>query len=77
MPSNSDMEMHWVAAWSELHVIVGRRLGVPCQLPDRSVVDVEECKGWLQESVYEGYLVRVEAGWVGHIKGVIVSRSEP
>jgi hypothetical protein len=48
-----------------------------CLLPDGSIVGVEECKGWLQQSVYEGFLVRVEAGWVGHRQGVVVSRRRP
>jgi hypothetical protein len=77
MASKADIEMRWVDAWNELYEIVGSRHDLPCQLPDWSVVDVEECKGWLQQSVYEGYLVRVEAGWVGHRKGIIVSRWWP
>jgi hypothetical protein len=77
MASNADIEMRWVDAWNALYEIIGRRRGVPCQLPDWSIVDVEECKGWLQRSVYEGYLVQVKAGWVGHKKGVVVSRTLP
>jgi hypothetical protein len=77
MPSNPDIEMRWVNAWNELYEIIGSRPCVPCQLPDWSVVDIEECKGWLQQSVYEGYLVHLKAGWVGHRNGVIVSRSRP
>ena len=76
MASNADIEMRWVDAWNELHALVGSRRDVPCQLPDLSVVDVDECKGWLQRSVYEGYLVSVEIGWIGHRSGVIASRSE-
>ena len=75
MASNADIEMRWVDAWNDLYEIVGDRRGVPCQLPDWSVVDVDECKSWLQKSVYDGYLVQVKAGWVGHKKGVLVSRS--
>ena len=75
--SNADIEMRWVDAWNDLYEIVGGQLDVPCQLPDFSVVDVEECKGCLQDLVYKGYLVRVSAGWVGHRKGVVVSSSLP
>jgi hypothetical protein len=76
MGSNADNEMRWVEAWNQLYDIAPDRIA-PCQLPDWSVVGVEECKAWLQTSVYEGYLVQVEAGWVGHRRGVIVSRSLP
>jgi len=74
MAASADIEMRWVDAWNELLELVGTRRGVPCQLPDLSIVDVEECKGWLQRSVYEGYVVRVEIGWIGHRSGVIASR---
>jgi len=74
MASNADMEMRWVEAWNDLLKIVGDTRDMPCQLPDWSVIDVEACKGWLQDSVYEGYLVKVEAGWIGHRQGVVVSR---
>ena len=74
MASNADIEMRWVDAWSDLYEIIGDRGDIPCQLPDWSVVDSEECRGYLQDSVYEGYLVRVEAGWVGHRRGAIVHR---
>lgn len=75
MATNAEIEMRWVDAWNALYEIVEQRRDVLCQLPDGVAVDVEACKGWLQESVYEGYLVQVEVGWVGHRKGVIVSRS--
>jgi hypothetical protein len=78
MASNTDVEMRWVTAWDLLLELVGSRRDVlPCQLPDGRIVGVEECKAWLQSSVYKGYLVRVEAGWVGHQKGVLVSRTLP
>ena len=73
--SNSEVEMRWVDAWNDLHDIVGDRSDVPCQLPDWSIINVETCRGWLQESVYAGYHVRVEAGWVGHRRGAVVHRS--
>ncbi|HYV35527.1 MAG TPA: hypothetical protein VE988_07480 [Gemmataceae bacterium] len=74
MATNAEIEMIWIKAWDELYEIVNDRREVPCQLPDSSVVSVEECKGWLQNSVYEGYLVSVETGWVGHKYGIIVKR---
>ena len=72
--SNSEMEMRWVDAWNALYDIVGDRSDVPCQLPDWSLIDVEACRGWLQESVYAGYHVRVEEGWVGHRRGSVMHR---
>ena len=77
MASNEEIEMRWVDAWNNLLGFVRGRPGVPCQLPDCTIVDVEACKGWLQQSVYEGYLVEVKEGWVGHLRGIIASRSLP
>lgn len=69
--------MRWVGVWSDLYELVGERRGVRCLLPDGSVVGVEECKAWLQDSVYAGFLVHVEPGWVEGRPGIIVSRSLP
>ena len=66
--------MRWVDAWNDLAAIVGDARDKPCLLPDGCVVTVEECEAWLQNSAYEGYTVQVEAGWVGHRRGVIASR---
>lgn len=77
MATNAETEMAWVNAWEELVRIVADRPDMPCQLPDWSVVDVETCKGWLQQAVYEGYQVSVQAGYVGHRQGVIVTRWRP
>jgi hypothetical protein len=73
MASNTEIEQRWIDAWNEVHHIVDQR-NAPCQLPDWSVVTVYDCLSWLQDSVYEGYLVRVESGWVGHQRGVIAHR---
>src|SRR4051812_43638078 len=56
MATNSEIEMRWVEAWNDLLDIVKGRHGIKCLLPDGAIVDVEECKGWLQDSVYQGYL---------------------
>jgi hypothetical protein len=62
MVSNADVEMRWVQAWSELYEIIGEWPDIVCRLPDGQLVDVEVCKGWLQESVYHGWFVKVEEG---------------
>ena len=69
--------MRWVDAWNDLYDIVRERRDMPCLLPDRSVVGVDDCLGWLQDSVYQGYTVHVQEGWIGHRRGVIVRRSKP
>jgi hypothetical protein len=66
--------MRWIDAWNDLYSIVGDVLDIPCQLPDWSIITAEECRGWPQESVYDGYLVRIEKGWVGYRRGAIVHR---
>jgi hypothetical protein len=75
MASNADTEMRWIEAWNQAHGIAGdRKHAVPCQLPDGTVVGFEECLGWLQDSVYDGYLVGVEAGRVRQGCGIVVRR---
>jgi hypothetical protein len=66
--------MRWVEAWNDLFAIVGERWQVNCLLPDGSVVDIDTCQGWLQNSAYQGYYLRVEEGWVNGKRGVVVLR---
>jgi hypothetical protein len=78
MASNAEIETRWIDAWSDLYEIVRDRAWcTSCLLPDGSVVDFEQCKGWLQDSAYEGYHVEVKQGWVNGRPGVVVSRSRP
>lgn len=72
MTSNADIEMRWINAWSEVYEIVGTRTDVPCQLPDASIVSLNECLAWIQNLVYQGLTVQIEEGWVGHRRGVLV-----
>ncbi len=74
MATNTEIEMRWIDAWNDLYDLVLPRHGVKCLLADFTVVDVEACKIWLRDSVYEGYHVRVETGWVLGSPGVIASR---
>jgi hypothetical protein len=75
-PTNDEVEMRWIEAWSELFELVGERRNVRCLLPDGVVVDVEGSKGWLQDSVYAGYQVKVGPGYVLGRPGVILFRSK-
>jgi hypothetical protein len=69
--------MRWVNAWSELFELTKGRDGITCQLPDSSVVTIQECQTWLQKSVYAGYFVHVELGWIQGRRGIIASRNRP
>ena len=60
MSSNADLERRWIDAWNDLFDIVGSRTDVPCHLPGGTVVDLEGCKGWLQEQAYAGWHVAVQ-----------------
>jgi hypothetical protein len=64
MSTNTELEERWIDAWNDLYDIVGKRWNVNCLLPDGSVVDVETCKGWLQDSAYQDYYLKVEEGWI-------------
>lgn len=66
-------EMKWVDAWNDVYEIAGDRWDVQCLMPDGQVVDAETCCGWLQEQVYAGRSVNVEAGWVLGKQGIVAS----
>lgn len=73
MVSPSEIEQRWIDAWSEVYEIVGANHDTPCLLlPAWSIVSVDECLEWIQESVYSGHILKVEASWVGHRRGVVV-----
>lgn len=74
MTTNTEIEERWIDAWNDLFDIVGERWQVNCLLPDGSVVDIDICQGWLQDSAYEDYCLKVEEGWVEGKHGVVVSR---
>jgi hypothetical protein len=74
MPTNAEIEGFWIDAWSALYEIVKDRWDVRCLLPDGESVDVEKCKGWLQDSAYSGYIPTVTPGWVSGRPGVVASR---
>ncbi len=74
-----EIEMRWIEAWNDLYELLKEhhgdvQYGVPCLLPDGRVVDVEECLGWLQDSAYERYYLKVERGWVWGKHGIVVSK---
>ncbi len=74
LSSNSEIEERWIEAWKDLFDIVGKRWQVSRLLPDVSIVDIETCQGWLQESAYQCYSLKVEAVWVKGERGIVVSR---
>jgi hypothetical protein len=61
MATNGEIETRWIDAWNDLYEITGGSLVFGCMLDDHTPVDVETMKGWLQNSVYEGWLIKVEA----------------
>ncbi len=77
--SNAEIEARWVDAWNDLYQIVGEtkeeNWNAPCLLPNGRIVNVDECQGWLQDSAYERYLLRVEPGWILGRRGAVVSRT--
>lgn len=77
MASNTELEMRWIEAWSDLYELSEPQKNVKCLLPDGQVVDMEECKGWLQDSAYQGWHVKVEAGWVVGKLHIVASRWLP
>lgn len=72
--NRADVEMLWVDAWNDLYDIIGKREDFPCLLPGCSRVSVEECRAWLQQSVYDGFDVSVTRGWYEGRPAVVVSR---
>jgi hypothetical protein len=76
-PSKSDQERWWADAWNDLFDIVDERTDARCKLPDETVVDVEVCKGWLQDQAYDGWKVGVRAGTKGDGVQVVAWRWRP
>ena len=74
MPSNSETEQRWVESWSDLYELTGSTCSAECLLPDGQIVGLEACKGWLQDSVYGGWIVRVEPGCVKGKAGIVALR---
>lgn len=73
--TNADIESMWVEAWDTLLAMSKGRHGFRCMLPDGSVVDVDTCLGWLQDSVYSGHQVSVQSTWLFGSPGALVFRS--
>ena len=74
--SNAEIEMMWIDMWEQLYAIVGTHNDYPCVLPDYSVVDVDGCTGWLQDTIYKGANPHIAKGWWKGHPAVIVSCSE-
>jgi hypothetical protein len=80
MAGKDEIEMRWIDAWSDLYQLIeeyhdGVNYAVWCLLPDGSVVDIEKCLGWLQDSAYDDWYLKVERGWVWGKPGILVSRT--
>jgi len=75
--SNDETEMVWVDAWNDLLDLVGDRRDVACLLPDHTVVTVEQCKGWLQDSAYSGYSLTLTETYYEGRKAISANRSRP
>jgi hypothetical protein len=74
MATNSEIEQRWVDAWNDLFDIVNDRRDVNCLLPDGRVVDIDTFKGWLQDSAYQGWQIKVTAGPVLGQQGIVASK---
>jgi hypothetical protein len=58
MSTSSEREMRWIDAWNDMYDIIGMRWQFDCLLPDGSVVDIDTCQGWLQDSAYDDYRLK-------------------
>ena len=69
--------MVWVNAWNDLLDLVGDRHDVACVLPDGTVMTVEQCKGWLQDSAYCGYSLSLNETFHKGCKAIAANRAKP
>jgi hypothetical protein len=76
MTSNVELEERWIVAWNDLFDLVAPedQGQVNCLLPDGSIVDFETCQGYLQDSAYADYHLKVAAAWIQGKSGVAVDR---
>ena len=73
-PTNAEIEQRWVDAWNDLYDVFDGRAEGECVLPDGAVVSFEDGQGYLQASAYEGYRLRVEAGWYRGRRAAVLTR---
>src|SRR5262245_20584361 len=52
MRTSTELEMRGINAWNDVYAIIGKRRDVPCQLPNFSIVTLEDCLAWLPSSAY-------------------------
>jgi hypothetical protein len=64
--------------WGALRNLVGNREEDSCRLPDGSIVDLDVCQKWLNESVAQGWMVgvTVQSDRSGH-RLLVASRRKP
>ena len=64
--------------WGELRRLGGSREEVVCRLPDRSIVDLDACQKWLNESIADGWMVGVtlQSDRPGHSEIVATRKRE-
>jgi hypothetical protein len=73
--TKAEVEQAWIDAWNELYALLGARTNVVFLLPDWQPASLEECQGFLQSSVYNGYHVHVAEVWYKGDKAIQVSRT--
>lgn len=74
MASKTTFEMRWIDAWNDLLELAGDDMEMPCQLPNGRIVNVEDCKGWLQTEAYDAWCIEVTRGKILGKSGVIAAR---
>jgi hypothetical protein len=62
MTSNADIEMRWVEGWNEVYAIAQQQRDIPCQLPDWTVVTLDNWRLPVNFTIHrDGVLVN--DGW--------------
>jgi hypothetical protein len=87
VPTNAEVEERWIEACNQVYDIARAQAAsdsdadrarardeLNCLLPDGTVTNLETCCGWLQDSAYQGFELKVERGQVYGEPGAIVSR---
>ncbi len=76
MMNNLSKELEWIEAWNDLDELIGEEWNLIFLQPDWTEMDLEDCKGWLQDSAYQGYHIGVKQVWYKGKLAIQVYRKE-
>lgn len=72
--SNTEKEMAWIDAWNDFYDLLETNFNGFILLPDFQESSVEDAKGWIQDTVYSGFLVKFTVDYYKGKKSLFVHK---